>query len=171
MDELSVLSFDISTEVFKLISCPSAAGESNYILLTTYQNKLAMLSQNYFAEFESYSIDLWVMDTCVDESGEKSIWTKIYTSNIYPNIIHPVTMWGNEIVCKVYKMDRSTWREKARLGDDEAILVFCNLFTNEFNEFGKFSFSGTIWNQTESIISGSNIHFLDLSYTFLIYFI
>ncbi|KAI9110461.1 hypothetical protein K1719_018327 [Acacia pycnantha] len=153
-NQYGVVSFDVATEVFTLIPFPSSACKSNCYKLATYENKLAMLSSNKIVNMESSSVDLWVMDKCIDGSKETCIWTKIYTSNPYPCFLFPQTIWINEIVCKVKEMGTSIRGRKVVLeNDDEARLVFCNLHTNEFKEFGKCSFTTPIWNYEESVIS------------------
>ena len=156
--------------MFEFIVHPSFNSEPYFGTLTTYENKLALLSQNHISR-ESYSINLSVVEKCVDGSaGEKCIWNKIYTSNIYPYSLYPVTVWGNEIVCTVYK-----WLESIRgnnvvlVNDGEPSLVLCNLQTNEFKEFGKSARFCPIWNYVESIIPGSNIFYCLNSCSFIAY--
>ncbi|KAI9110633.1 hypothetical protein K1719_018499 [Acacia pycnantha] len=151
-----LISFDIATESFALIPISKSArarvsGESR---LTTYDNKLAMLSKSrveYKSEVEStrsFSINLWVMEKCVDTLGERWIWRKIYTSNPFPgrtDFLRPLTIWRNEIV---------------GVTEGEEVLVFCNLHTNEFKmlAMGKYSIGTVIWNYVGSLVSVRDIH-------------
>ncbi|KAI9110498.1 hypothetical protein K1719_018364 [Acacia pycnantha] len=154
--ESCLISFDIATESLTLIPIPSSAHVTSESRLTTYENKLAMLSksrvecQSGIESTESFSINLWVMEKCVDTSGERWIWTKIYTSNPFPDPSHPyflrpLTIWRNEIV---------------GVNEGETVLVLCNLETNEVKmlAMGKHSIGTVIWNHAGSFLLVRDIH-------------
>ncbi|KAK4256131.1 hypothetical protein QN277_009039 [Acacia crassicarpa] len=129
-----LISFDIATESFALITIPksSLTSESR---LTTYDNKLAMLSKSRVESTESFSIKLWVMEKRVGTSRKRWTWRKIYTSNPFPDrtyFLRSLTIWRNEIVI-------------VGVTGGETVLVFCNLHTNEFKmlTMGKYSI-GTV---------------------------
>ncbi|KAI9110476.1 hypothetical protein K1719_018342 [Acacia pycnantha] len=148
-----ILSFDIGTESFTLIPLPSYVPISPYNRLTIYENKLAMLANTEIEDIKSSSIDLWAMDKCVDASGERWIWTKIYTSSLYPDgLLRPYTIWQNEIFCEL--------EASSALDNDEEELVLCNLHTNEFKmlSIGKYPIRTQILNYEESLISVGNVH-------------
>ncbi|KAI9110610.1 hypothetical protein K1719_018476 [Acacia pycnantha] len=166
--ESCLISFDIATESLALIPIPRSAHATIEGRLTTYENKLAMLSKSWVeckSEIEStksFSINLWVMEKCVDTSGERWIWTKIYTSNPFlhnpflhnpflhpghPYCLSPRTLWRNEIVIDGFTID-------------EKVSVLCNLHTDEFKmlAMGKYSIGSVIWNYAESLVSVRDIH-------------
>ncbi|KAI9110644.1 hypothetical protein K1719_018510 [Acacia pycnantha] len=139
-----IFSFDIAKEVFTLIPYPASAPKSNYSRFTIYESKLAMLSESWLGNLKATQIELWVMEKCMDTFEERWIWTKIYTSNSYPYILDPVTIWRNEIVCFVDTMH----------GGLEKQLGLCNLHTNVFKTFsiGDCANDCPIWNYAESLI-------------------
>ncbi|KAI9110505.1 hypothetical protein K1719_018371 [Acacia pycnantha] len=156
--ERCLISFDIATESFALIPNPGSAHVTYESRLTTYDNKRAMLSytrDEYKSGIEStksFSINLWVMEKCVDTSQERWIWTKIYTNNPFPDPSHPyflrlLTIWRNEIV-------------SVGFAKGEKVLVLCNLHTSEFKmlAMGKYSAGTVIWNYAESLMSVRDIH-------------
>ncbi|KAI9110627.1 hypothetical protein K1719_018493 [Acacia pycnantha] len=150
-----LISFDIATESFTLIPIPRSAHVTFESRLTTYENKLAMLSKtgveynSGFESTESFYISLWVMGKCIDTSGERWIWTKIYTSNPFPDmkLSRPVTIWRNEIVI-------------VGVTEGKTVLVLCNLHTNEVKmlAMGKYPLATVIWNYVESLVSVGDIH-------------
>ncbi|KAK4256134.1 hypothetical protein QN277_009042 [Acacia crassicarpa] len=144
--KLCLISFDVATESFALIPIPRSTLVTIESRLTTYENKLAMLSKTRV--HSSFSINLWVMEECEDTSGEGWIWTKIYTSNPFPHRAHfssTLTIWRNEIV---------------GVNEGKTVLVLCNLHTNEFKmlALGKYSIGDLIWNYAESLVSVCDIH-------------
>ncbi|KAI9110664.1 hypothetical protein K1719_018530 [Acacia pycnantha] len=155
--ESCLISFDIATESLALIPIPKSAHVTNESRLTTYESKLAMLSKSKvecksgIESTKSFSINLWVMEKCVDTSRERGIWTKIYTSNPIPSpdrtyFLRPLTIWRNEIVI-------------VGLVECKTVLVLCDLHTNEFKlAMGKYSIGTVIWNYAESLASIRNIH-------------
>ncbi|KAI9110582.1 hypothetical protein K1719_018448 [Acacia pycnantha] len=146
-----LISFDIAKESFVLIPIPRSAHVTCGSRLTTYDNKLATVSKTmaeYKSGFEStksFSISLWVMGKCIDTSGERWIWTKIYTTNPFHDrtySFNPLTIWRNEIV-------------GVGVAIGGGVLVSCNLHTNEF----KMLAVGTVvWNYAESLVSVRDIH-------------
>ena len=81
-----------------------------------------------------------------------------------------MTVWGNEVVCKVYKRHESIRGNNVVLVNDrEPSLVLCNLQTNEFKEVDKLSRYCPTWNYVESIIPGSNIFYCLNSCSFIAY--
>ncbi|KAI9110595.1 hypothetical protein K1719_018461 [Acacia pycnantha] len=148
--ERCLISFDIAMESFALIPLPRFVHVTIESRLTTYENKLAMLSESRV--HSSFSFDLWVMEKCVDTSGERWIWTKRYTSNPFPRpgrpyLLRPLTLWRNEVV-----IVGSTKGEKIR--------VLCNLHSNEVKMLArcKYSTGPVIWNYAESLVSIRDIH-------------
>ncbi|XP_028768321.1 F-box/kelch-repeat protein At3g06240-like [Neltuma alba] len=94
-----IVSFDVAMEVFTLIPFPTKSLflESYGITFTMYDNKLALLSSTFIGIHESSFIDLWVIEESTNESRERWIWTKIYTSRPYPRGLCPMVIWRNEI--------------------------------------------------------------------------
>ncbi|KAI9081466.1 hypothetical protein K1719_036612 [Acacia pycnantha] len=158
--ERRLISFDIAAESFALIPIPRSAHVTSSSTLTAYENKLAMLSRTrveYKSGIESpksfssnFVIKLWVIEKCADTSGERWIWTQVYTSNRFPDpgfFIIPMTIWGNEIV-------------GFGIPKGEKVLAFYNLHTNEFKAFdmGKYFIQRVIWHYAESLVSVRNVH-------------
>ncbi|XP_028755888.1 putative F-box/LRR-repeat/kelch-repeat protein At1g11620 [Neltuma alba] len=138
-----IISFDIAMEVFTLLPMPNLPPESHQNRLTTYENKLAMLSYRGIENSKSSLIDLWVIDLWVMEGWS---WTKKYTSNPYPCFLDPMTVWRNEIVCGI-----STGRE---MENDEPNTILLNLTTKEVTEFtvGRSHDAHCIFNYVESLV-------------------
>ncbi|KAK4256135.1 hypothetical protein QN277_009043 [Acacia crassicarpa] len=145
----SLLSFDIATESFKLIPIPSSVHVTFESRLTKYENKLALLSKTRVESTKSFFISLWVMGKCMDTSGERCIWTKIYTSNPFPDmkLSSALTIWRNEIVI-------------VGVTEGKTVLVSCNLHTNEVKMWtiGNYSLETFFWNYAESLVSVGDIH-------------
>ncbi|KAI9127415.1 hypothetical protein K1719_001974 [Acacia pycnantha] len=129
-----IISFDIAMEVFTLLPRPAVAPRSYQNRLTTYENKLAILSCHGIRNYESFFIKLWMMEEVVVASGGRRSWTKKYTSNPYPHFLRPMTIWKNEIVCKI-----STARGRE---NDNPNTVLFNLTTRESTELAVCRTSG-----------------------------
>ena len=158
-----LVSFDIATESFTLIPIPSSAHVFSSTPLSVYENKVAMLC-DHRDESRPFSLDLWVMEKCIDESGERWIWSKIFTNSttIGDFLSPPSTLWTHEfyfwqpcsgpfiLVKVVGRTDRAV----------ETSLVFCNFHTNQLKTFATSKFGirfGRVWNYAESLVSPGNI--------------
>ncbi|KAK4259398.1 hypothetical protein QN277_005736 [Acacia crassicarpa] len=141
-----IISFDIAMEVFTLLPRPALVPRSYQNRLATYENKLALLSCYGIRNYESFFIELWVMEEVVAPSGGRWSWTKKYTSNPYPHFVRPMTIWKNEIVCKI-----STARGRE---NDNPNTVLFNLTTRESTELAvcRSDYVRHIFNYVESII-------------------
>ncbi|KAK4259371.1 hypothetical protein QN277_005711 [Acacia crassicarpa] len=153
-----ILSFDLSKEVWTVIPMP----DLNYydkIRLIEYENRLVVLA-GFFGEEKSYLIHLWVVEEDRCSSGERWIWTKIFTSSPFPPKLDPVTIWRNEIVfCPFYQSD---------YGVSTPILYTLNLITNEFKRFPIRSSQNDrinmkIFSYVESLVSFDNINIEDVA--------
>ena len=108
---------------------------------------------------ESYSIDLWVMEKCDDESGDGWMWTKIYTIKPYPqcpHILRPCTLWRNQFFGEFVEVVGRTD------GTNETYSVLCShhLHTNELKIVarGELTIGHGIQNYVESLVSLRNDH-------------
>ncbi|KAK4256138.1 hypothetical protein QN277_009046 [Acacia crassicarpa] len=166
-NEICILSFDIATEAFTLIPFPRSAVSDENNRLTTYDNKLALLSNNLIENtIDLWVFDLWVMEKCIEASGERWNWTKIYTSNAYPYcacLLSPPSIWKNEIFWESDAF-RSYFGEAnvtvPNDEEDEGKLVLCHLHTNEFKMLATTEplLMSEVWNYAESLVSVCNIH-------------
>ncbi|XP_028801594.1 putative F-box protein At5g62660 [Neltuma alba] len=150
-DAHMIVSFNIAMEVFALIQIPV----SDSPRLTVYEGKPALLVSTASENFKSF-IDLWVME---EETGlsSKGMWTwnKKYTSDVFPCILSPLTIWRSQIVCNVVKPDElfpGTNREGMK--DEPATFLYLfNLTTNELKMFptGRLFPDDDIFNYCESL--------------------
>ncbi|KAI9110565.1 hypothetical protein K1719_018431 [Acacia pycnantha] len=166
-NEICILSFDIATEAFTLIPFPRSAVSDDNNRLTTYENKLAMLSNNLMENtIDLWVFNLWVMEKCIDASGERWNWTKIYTSKPYPYcacLLSPPSIWKNEIFWESDAFRLYFGETKVTVDDDEEDeekLVLCHLHTNEFKMLATTEplLMPKVWSYAESFVSVCNIH-------------
>ncbi|WVY93957.1 hypothetical protein V8G54_033045 [Vigna mungo] len=105
-----VVSFDTDRDLFTLLNGPriphSPSHSLNSNILAVCNDKLAMFRHNLVFESYSCSFDLWVLEdfhghdhnnTC-DVSGES--WVKMYSVGPFSRILFPLSLWGDEIVCR-----------------------------------------------------------------------
>ena len=104
---------------------------------------------------ESYSIDLWVMEKCDDESGDGWMWTKIYTIIPYlhcPHILRHHTLWRNQVFGEFEEVN----------GTNGRLFGLCSLHlhTNELKIvfMAGLSMGHGIQNYVESLVSLRNDH-------------
>ncbi|KAK7302545.1 hypothetical protein RJT34_13437 [Clitoria ternatea] len=97
----SVISFDIGRDVFGVLKGPPIPPPSPtsfyYIMLSVYGDKLAMFRHFIVGNFESCSIDLWVLEHS-GAAGES--WSKLHSVGPFSKILYPMSIWGDEIVCR-----------------------------------------------------------------------
>ncbi|KAI9127019.1 hypothetical protein K1719_001578 [Acacia pycnantha] len=118
-----IVSFDMTTEVFTLISWPPLLGHPSFNL-TIFQDKLAVLSNH--RSRGSSNIDLWVMEEDIGSSRERWSWTKKFTSGPYPWEFTLGTTWRNKIAVSGIEIGCEIEKNKP------CLCVF-NVTTNEFN--------------------------------------
>ncbi|KAI9127294.1 hypothetical protein K1719_001853 [Acacia pycnantha] len=112
-----LISFDMAKEVFTLTPKPT---ESD-ISFGLYQNKLV----GHFVIKEgpgSHSIFVLMSGKGASESG------KTYRIGPISDVLRPVCIWGNEVVCRDYKEDGVE-------GDPNRVLHMFNFITNEQRKF------------------------------------
>ncbi|XP_054778157.1 putative F-box protein At3g16210 [Prosopis cineraria] len=150
-DEKRIASFDLATEVFTVIPVPEQRSTS---WLTVYEEKLAMVSHSVIGNTEHCVIDLWVMEEGIGASGERWSWTKKYTSSPYPRLLYPVTIWRNEIVCKVSRPRGNTEDGVEVVENDEPTTVLFNLTTKKCKVFAisKFDYHHLVIDYAESLV-------------------
>ncbi|KAK4256140.1 hypothetical protein QN277_009047 [Acacia crassicarpa] len=164
---ICMLSFDIATEAFTLIPFPRPAVLEDDNRLTAYENKLAVLNNNRIENtIDSWVFNLWVMEKCIDASGERWNWTKIYTSNPYlycACLLSPPSIWKNEIFWESDAFRSYFGEANVTVNNDEEDvekLVLCHLHTNEFKMLATTEplLMPEVWNYAESLVSVCNIH-------------
>ncbi|WVY93956.1 hypothetical protein V8G54_033044 [Vigna mungo] len=111
-DSEFVVSFDIGRDLFTSVNGPpipnSPSHPYNNNVLAVCNDKLAMFRNYIVGAFESgsCSFDLWVLEdfhghdhnnTC-DVSGAS--WVKMYTVGPFSRLVYPLSLWGDEIVCR-----------------------------------------------------------------------
>ncbi|XP_017436347.1 putative F-box protein At1g32420 isoform X2 [Vigna angularis] len=109
-DSEFVVSFDVGRDLFTLVNGPpiphSPSHPYNNNVLAVCNDKLAMFRHYIVGAFESCSFDLWVLEdfhghydnnTC-DVSAES--WVKMYSVGPFSRIVYPLSLWGDEIVCR-----------------------------------------------------------------------
>ncbi|XP_047179776.1 putative F-box protein At3g10430 [Vigna umbellata] len=109
-DSEFVVSFDVGRDLFTLVNGPpiphSPSHPHNNNVLAVCNDKLAMFRHYIVGAFESCSFDLWVLEdfhghydnnTC-DVSAES--WVKMYSVGPFSRIVYPLSLWGDEIVCR-----------------------------------------------------------------------
>ncbi|KAI9110572.1 hypothetical protein K1719_018438 [Acacia pycnantha] len=174
INEICILSFDIATEAFTLIPFPRPAvlDVENRFMFTAYENKLGVLSNDRIENtIDSWVFNLWVVEKCIDASGERWSWTKIYTSNPYPYcacLLSPPTIWKNEIFWESDAFRSYFGEANVTVNndeEDEKKLVLCHVHTNELKMLATTvsPFMPQTWNYAESLVSVCNIHIGDSS--------
>ncbi|XP_028798007.1 putative F-box protein At4g38870 [Neltuma alba] len=138
-DDNLVVSIDLTKEVCTLIPLPDLKYNRSKRLIV-YEDKLAVVAVILHG---SYIVHLWVMEEDICANRGRWIWTKKYTSSSCPRMLHPMTIWRNEIVF-------------CTMGDDVYTL---NLTTNEFKTFvvkcGSIIYDSCT--HVESLVSVGNI--------------
>ncbi|KAI9076714.1 hypothetical protein K1719_041297 [Acacia pycnantha] len=97
-----IVSFDIVMEVFTLMPLPALDTSSVVLKLTVHDKKLALLCHTVMGNFESSSINFWVMEEGMDASGKKWSWMKIYNSSSHSSVLFSFIIWRNEIASIAY---------------------------------------------------------------------
>ncbi|XP_061351601.1 putative F-box protein At3g24700 isoform X1 [Gastrolobium bilobum] len=153
-----VVSFDIAQEVFTLIKGPPPPPSPTHSYSDTiavYNNKLTMFRHFVMGNFESSSIDLWVLEnthTCA--TGES--WIKNYSVGPFSRILYPLSIWRDEILCRV---------ELPRHVDEyNGVGTVLSLFNPSSNELKKLpthkhEFYYLSFNYAESLVPVDNIHY------------
>ncbi|KAK4259337.1 hypothetical protein QN277_005679 [Acacia crassicarpa] len=113
----SIVSFDMAKEVFTLIPVPSPNFLENKELITTYENKLALLSHS----------ELWVMEEEPTSGGSEQRWNREFISSGCSPELHPWTIWRDEAVF-------IGQRPKIRGANREFFLYLLNLTTRKVKE-------------------------------------
>ncbi|KAK4259423.1 hypothetical protein QN277_005756 [Acacia crassicarpa] len=144
-----IVSFDMTTEVFTLISWPPLLGHSSFDL-TIYEDKLAVISDH--RSRGSSIIDLWVMVEDISSSTERWSWTKKFTSGHYPWNFTFGIVWRNNIVVSGIEIG-------CEIEKNKPCLCLFNVTSNEFNRLETPGYSSPyLLNFVESLIPVVNIH-------------
>lgn len=109
-DSEFVVSFDIGRDLFTLVNGPPFQHSSSHPysnnVLAVHNDKLAMFRHYIVGAFESCWFDLWVLEdlhgdynnnTCDGVGGS---WVKMYSVGPFSRIVYPLSLWGDEIVCR-----------------------------------------------------------------------
>ena len=151
-----VVSFDVGQEVFTLLKGPphpSSPTHSYSSVLAVYNNKLAMFHHFIMGNFESSSIDLWVLDnTRTSADGES--WVKQYSVGPFSRVLYPLSIWRDEIVCREElsgHIDES--------GRVETTLSLFNPYSNELKNLPahRDEYYYVSFNYAESLVQVANI--------------
>ncbi|XP_028755881.1 putative F-box protein At3g10430 [Neltuma alba] len=145
-----IISFDMAMEVFSLIPLPALLDFGSLETLAVYENKLAILSRAVIGNYESFVIDLWVMEEGTVESGERWDWSKVCSINTFSDMV-PCCIWLDEIVCEVGHQPKH----------DRTALCLLNLNTLKVENFATFEYACSISvasNHVESLVPIGNIH-------------
>ncbi|XP_061351602.1 uncharacterized protein LOC133296596 isoform X2 [Gastrolobium bilobum] len=148
----------VRQEVFTLIKGPPPPPSPTHSYSDTiavYNNKLTMFRHFVMGNFESSSIDLWVLEnthTCA--TGES--WIKNYSVGPFSRILYPLSIWRDEILCRV---------ELPRHVDEyNGVGTVLSLFNPSSNELKKLpthkhEFYYLSFNYAESLVPVDNIHY------------
>ncbi|XP_027338906.1 putative F-box protein At3g16210 [Abrus precatorius] len=155
-DHEFVISFDIAEEVFTLLEGPPTSPAICYShVLAVHNDKLAMFRYAVIGNYESCSIDLWVLEnngTCA-VAGES--WIKMYSVRPLSGILYPLSIWRDLIVC---------WEESGGYGDEHGgvkiALSFFNPYSNELKKLPSHreEYSYASFNYAQSLVSVGNVH-------------
>ncbi|KAK7328126.1 hypothetical protein VNO77_22222 [Canavalia gladiata] len=102
-DSELVVSFDIGLEVFTLLKGPPHPPSLPFSysnVLVVYHDKLAMFRLFIDDNFESCSIDLWVLEDTPTCTAAEESWIKMYSVRSPSRILYPLSIWRDEIVCR-----------------------------------------------------------------------
>ncbi|XP_028752363.1 uncharacterized protein LOC114712075 [Neltuma alba] len=123
--------------------------------LDVYGNKLAMCD-GYYVEAEdskTYSIDMWVVEEGASKSGKSYSCTEKCRIGPLSNVLRPLCIWRNGIVCCKEKSEES----EAEVGADSGNLLYLfNVTTKEWKKFHNCSAAYDqcdIFNYEKSLLS------------------
>ncbi|KAI9127190.1 hypothetical protein K1719_001749 [Acacia pycnantha] len=88
-----IVSFDLTTEVFTLISIPSSTSIYDYNF-GVYENKVAMCRP-----YKVHEKELWVLEEGSCASGKSWVWTQKYRTSETSPLFPYLPLWRNELVC------------------------------------------------------------------------
>ncbi|KAI9127169.1 hypothetical protein K1719_001728 [Acacia pycnantha] len=94
-----IVSFDLTTEVFTLISIPSSTYIYNYNI-GVYENKVAMCRP-----YNVHEKELWVLEEGSCASGKSWVWTQNYRGAKTSPLFRHLPLLRNELVCYNVKGD------------------------------------------------------------------
>ncbi|KAF1882420.1 hypothetical protein Lal_00039068 [Lupinus albus] len=147
-----VVSFDISSEMFTLLKGPPSPPStllthSHTNVLAVHNNKLAMFHYFINGSFESSSIELWVL--------EAERWVKQYSVGPFSRILYPLSIWGDEIVCREELHGRVDEYSKV-----ETVLSLFNPYSNELKKLPaqRDKYYYVSFNYAESVVPVANVH-------------
>ncbi|KAK4259358.1 hypothetical protein QN277_005699 [Acacia crassicarpa] len=122
----SFISFDMAREVFTWFTLTPKPAERS-IPFGVYQNKL--VGHVLIKEGPgSHSILVFMCRKGASESGKSSSCTQEYRIGPISDVLSPVCIWGNEVVCRDDKEDEVK-------GDRNRVLHMFNFITNERRKF------------------------------------
>ncbi|MED6128920.1 hypothetical protein PIB30_102751 [Stylosanthes scabra] len=124
-----LVSFDIGRDDFRLLRGPeshlSLTTYSCNSVLAEYVDKLAIFHQFMMGNSDNFMtgivqgslIDLWVLDNTQTYAVEGERWIKLYTLGPFSRILYPISIWGDQIVCReeLFELDGEYGRVKTTL--------------------------------------------------------
>ncbi|KAE9591565.1 putative F-box domain-containing protein [Lupinus albus] len=105
------------------------------------------ISSEMFTLFESSSIELWVL--------EAERWVKQYSVGPFSRILYPLSIWGDEIVCREELHGRVDEYSKV-----ETVLSLFNPYSNELKKLPaqRDKYYYVSFNYAESVVPVANVH-------------
>ncbi|XP_028755801.1 putative F-box protein At1g32420 [Neltuma alba] len=154
-----IVSFDIASEVFRVIPWPASASYSGK--LATYENKLATLSHSRIGNSQYSCLYLGVMEEGgTGSSGERWNSSKKYIRSSCPFKLHLGAIWRDQIVCVVFGLPGVSSESEMANDESKVGLYLFNVTTNECKRFAipGPSFHVDVFNYVESLVPLGNIH-------------
>ena len=155
MDTKDVLvSYDMTLEVFMLISLPISPVNTRFTRLAIRENKVAILYHAYNENPTCCSIDMWVMEDGICETEERCIWTKKFSVS-HPFLSIGLAIWRNKMI---YLSCYTHATQGEELEENNIYMI--DLTTSEVNTYDNFIFHmpNPFLNYVESIVPVSNNH-------------
>ncbi|KAI9127047.1 hypothetical protein K1719_001606 [Acacia pycnantha] len=155
-----IVSFHIATEVFTFTTMQTFhIGE---LFLGPFRpvvhgNKLALCDGK---DSSTYSIYMWVVEEGDSEYGKSLICTEKYNIGLLANVLTPLCIWRNQIVCVYVRGEFEGMGKDKDKGDLKDFLYLFNLTTMEWTKFHNSSaayYRCSFFNYERSLVSVGNI--------------